>query len=358
MLRWFAGGRPPAPPGLSLLIVTPTPPDSPNGNGVTARRWADILRDLRHRVDVAQEYLLGDYDLLIALHAVKSAGAVRAFHADHPAAPVVIALTGTDLYPDLETTGVDPAVLAIADRLIVLQPNGVEQVPPGLRDRVRVIYQSLTVPSLTGAAPAASAAPVPPDPDCFEVAFLAHLRPVKDPLLLTAAMRYLPASSRIRVTHAGEARDPALASEAKAASGSTGSQGSASEGSASESSGRYHWVGPLPRDDALRVLARSRLLAVTSTHEGGANVVTEAVALGVPVISSRIPGSTGLLGADYPGYFRPGDPADLARVLLAAEQDGEFYQSLRERCAALRDLTDPARERAAWACLLAELGLK
>lgn len=317
-----------------ILIVTPTPPDSPNGNGVTARRWADILRDLGHRVDLAQEYQLGDYDQLVALHAVKSAGAVRAFHADHPAAAVVIALTGTDLYPDLETTGVDPAVLAIADRLVVLQPNGAEQVPPEMRDRVRVIYQSLMVP----AVPAA-----PPEPDCFEVAFLAHLRPVKDPLLLSAAMRYLPASSRIRVTHAGEARDPVLASEAEAAS---------------HSSDRYHWVGPLPRDDALRLLARSRLLAVTSVHEGGANVVTEAVALGVPVISSPIPGSTGLLGADYPGYFRPGDAADLARVLLTAEQDGEFYQSLRERCAALRGLADPARERAAWACLLAELARK
>ncbi|HEX6521479.1 MAG TPA: selenoneine biosynthesis selenosugar synthase SenB [Streptosporangiaceae bacterium] len=319
-----------------ILVVTPTPPDSPNGNGVTARRWADILGDLGHRVDLVQGYQPGqpgDYDLLVALHAVKSAGAVRAFHADHPDAPVVIALTGTDLYPDLETTGVDRAVLAIASRLVVLQPNGVEQVPPELRDRVRVIYQSMTAPVL----------PAAPDPDCFEVAFLAHLRPVKDPLLLAAAMRYLPTSSRIRVTHAGEARDPALASEAVAAS---------------QGSDRYHWVGALTRDDAMRVLARSRLLAVTSLHEGGANVVTEAIALGVPVISSRIPGSTGLLGAGYPGYFRPGDPADLARVLLAAEQDGEFYQSLRERCAELRDLADPKRERSAWASLLSELGLK
>ncbi|MBV9450026.1 MAG: TIGR04348 family glycosyltransferase [Streptosporangiaceae bacterium] len=321
-----------------ILVVTPTPPDSPNGNGVTARRWAGILRDLGYRAELAREYRSGDYDLLVALHAVKSAAAVRAFHADHPAAPVVIALTGTDLYPDLETTGVDPAVLALADRLVVLQPNGAEQVPAQMRDRVRVIYQALTIP-------AGSAAHAPPDPDCFEVAFLAHLRPVKDPLLLAAAMRHLPASSRIRVTHAGEARDPALASEAKAASDSSAAEG------------RYHWVGPLPRDEALRVLARSRLLAVTSAHEGGANVVTEAIALGVPVISSRIPGSTGLLGADYPGYFRPGDSADLARVLLAAEQDREFYQSLCERCAALRDLADPARERAAWAALLSELTL-
>lgn len=316
-----------------ILLVTPTPPDSPNGNGVTARRWAGILRELGHQVDLRQEYHAGRHDLLVALHAVKSAGAVHAFRADHPAAPVVVALTGTDLYPDLCTTGVDPAVLAAASRLVVLQPHGTAQVPPELRDRVRVIFQSMTgVP------------PAQPDPGCFEVAFLAHLRPVKDPLLLATAMRYLPASSRIRVIHAGESRDPALASQAAAASAG---------------SGRYSWLGPVPREEALGVLARSRLLAVTSVHEGGANVVTEALALGVPVISSKIPGSIGLLGADYPGYFRPGSPADLARLLIAAEADSDgLYRLLRERCAALRHLTDPAREHGAWAALLAELDLR
>jgi putative glycosyltransferase (TIGR04348 family) len=315
-----------------ILVVTPTPPDSPNGNGVTARRWAGILRDLGHHVDIAQDYRAGGYDLLVALHAVKSAAAVRTFHAGHPAVPVVIALTGTDLYPDLSATGVDPGVLAIASRLVVLQPRGKDQVPPGLRDRVRIIFQSMTpVP------------PVPPDPGCFEVAFLAHLRPVKDPLLLAAAMEHLPASSRIRVTHAGEGRDQALASQAAAVSAAAG---------------RYTWLGPLPRPEALRVLARSRLLAVTSVHEGGANVVTEALAFGLPVISTEIPGSTGLLGADYPGYFQVGDPVDLARVLSAAEEDRDgFYRLLGQRCAQLRYLADPARERDAWATLLAELDI-
>jgi glycosyltransferase involved in cell wall biosynthesis len=92
-------------------------------------------------------------------------------------------------------------------------------------------------------------------------------------------------------------------------------------------------------------------------HEGGANVISEALAAAVPVIASRIPGSVGLLGADYPGYFRPGDPADLARVLRAAETDGSFLGLLRDRCAALRPMVDPAREHEAWRSLLAELDL-
>jgi putative glycosyltransferase (TIGR04348 family) len=315
-----------------FLIVTPAAPDSPNGNGVTARRWAGILRELGHLAELSQDYRYGNYRALIALHAVKSAAAVRAFRARHPAAPIVLALTGTDLYPSLAETGVDPAVLALASRLVVLQPDGVGQVPLELRPRTRVIFQSMT------AIP-----PMPPREDCFEVAFLAHLRPVKDPLLLLAAVRHLPAGSRIKVTHVGEGRDPALAARAAAASAACS---------------RYNWLGPRPRPQALGILARSRLLAVTSRHEGGANVVTEALAAGVPIVSSAIPGSVGILGADYPGYFRPGDERDLARVLRVAEEDPTgCYAALRERCAVLRSLADPARERAAWASLLAELDL-
>jgi putative glycosyltransferase (TIGR04348 family) len=315
-----------------LLVVTPTPPDSPNGNGVTARRWAGILRDLGYRVELSQDYRAGCYSALIALHAVKSAAAVHSFHADHPLAPIVIGLTGTDLYPSLAQTGVDPAVLALASRIVVLQPDGISQVPPQLRTRTQAIFQSM--PAI---------APAPPMDDRFEVAFLTHIRPVKDPLLLVGAVGYLPAGSRIKITHAGDGRDPALAARLAAAAAA---------------SDRYDWLGPLPREQALEILARSRLLAVTSVHEGGANVITEALAIGVPVVSSAIAGSIGILGPDYPGYFRPGDARDLARLLRAVEVDRDgCYQELRDRCAALRPLADPARERAAWASLMAGIGV-
>ncbi|MGH3157617.1 MAG: hypothetical protein ACRDNF_13705, partial [Streptosporangiaceae bacterium] len=208
-----------------LLVVTPTPPDSPNGNGVTARRWAGILRDLGHRVDLSQDYRPGGYSALVALHAVKSAKAVRAFHTGHPRAPIVIGLTGTDLYPSLAQTGVDPAVLELASRIVVLQPGGISQVPRPLRTRTRAIFQSM--PAIE---------PAPPRAGCFEVAFLAHIRPVKDPLLLAEAVRYLPAGSRIKVTHAGEGRDPALAAQLAAASAA---------------SSRYDWLGPRQRAQAL-----------------------------------------------------------------------------------------------------------
>ena len=316
-----------------ILLVTPAPPDGPHGNGVTARRWAGILRDLGHEVDVAQDYRAGRYGALIALHARKSASAVRRFHASHPDAPVVIALTGTDLYPDLLSAGVEPAVLAMASAFILLQPLGLSQLEPALRERARVVIQSVPrIPRLRARD------------DCFEVAFLVHARAVKDPSVLAAAVQRLPASSKVRVTHVGAAEDDTLAARLAAESASNP---------------RYAWLGPCPREEALRLLARSRLMALTSRHEGGANVISEALAAGVPIISSRIPGSIGLLGEDYPGYFPAGDADALADRLSAAEQDSDgYYHTLRERCAALRWLVDPRREKDAFTALIAELGLR
>lgn len=315
-----------------ILLVTPSAPSTVLGNGVTAHRWETILRRLGHPVTTSRGYRPGDYRALVALHAVKSADAVRGFRAEHPHAPVIIALTGTDLYPDLAAAGVDPDVLHIASRFVVLHANAAEQLPAALRHRARVIVQS--VPPIERRTPTA---------DAFEVAFLAHLRPVKDPLRPALATRLLPASSRVLVTHLGEGLDPSLAAAAQAES---------------ERNPRYRWLGALPRPEALDVLARSRLLVLSSLTEGGANVVSEAIAAGVPVVSSRIAGSIGLLGENYPGYFEPGDAAGLADALDAAEHDrGGYYRRLRNSCTALRPSVDPATEERAWVELLTELAL-
>ena len=93
------------------------------------------------------------------------------------------------------------------------------------------------------------------------------------------------------------------------------------------------------------MLARSRLLALTSTMEGGANAVSEAIACGTPVVSSRISGSIGLLGEAYPGYFPVGDTAALTSLLHRIETDSEFLHRLEDACTHLRHLIEPARER-------------
>src|SRR5262249_17690199 len=170
---------------------------------------------------------------------------------------------------------------------------------------------------------------------------LAHLRPVKDPLRTAFAARLVPSSSKIQVVHLGNALDENLAEEAL---------------QEMAINPRYRWLGERPQAEALRMLASSQLMALTSRLEGGANAVSEALACSVPVISSRISGSIGLLGEEYPGYFPVGDTQALSDLLRQAETDAGFYEALRSWCERRAALVNPANERRSWQKLLHELG--
>ena len=315
----------------TVFLVTPAPPGSRKGNRVTALRWAGILRGLGCRAVVRQEYCGERCDLLVALHALRSFPSLQRYRSDRPDAPLVLALTGTDLYGSIHTDADARRALDLATRLIVLQPLGVAELPESVRAKARVIYQSVPDPGVG----------LPPRVDRFEVCVLGHLRPVKDPFRTTLAARLLPPASRLRVLHLGAALSEDMAEQAR---------------QETAVNARYRWLGEVPRWKALRVLRRCRLLVLTSELEGGANVVSEALAASVPVLSSRIAGSVGLLGEDYPGYFPVGDTKALARLLERAEMDPSFYRILYEWCAGLRSLVDPARERRSWSELLLELG--
>jgi putative glycosyltransferase (TIGR04348 family) len=315
---------------MRTCLVTPAPSGSRKGNRVTAERWAHLLRNLGHRVTVTVAYRGQRCDLLIALHAFKSYPSIRRFRDERPDDPLILCLTGTDLYGDIHTQPEARTSLELATRLVVLQPLGLDELPQSLRGKGRVIYQSVTVPE----------ARMTPRRDVFEVCLLGHLRPVKDPLRTAWAARLLPASSRLRVLHIGAALSDDLAEQAR---------------QEQTDNPRYRWLGERPRRQALRLLSRCRLLVLTSQLEGGANVISEALVLGVPVISSRIAGSLGLLGADYAGYFPVGDTQALADLLLRAESDTDFYDTLCKQCAQRRPLFEPARERQSWQELLREL---
>jgi glycosyltransferase involved in cell wall biosynthesis len=90
----------------------------------------------------------------------------------------------------------------------------------------------------------------------------------------------------------------------------------------------YHWLDELSHAETLQQLSRSHLMVISSLMEGGAHVVTEAIAIGVPVIASDIPGNRGLLGDDYPGYYPVGDTKALALMLQKVEFEPLFYKSL------------------------------
>ena len=128
---------------MKIAIVTPAPPDSRYGNRITAVRWARILRRLGNRVSISQTYDGEPYDLLVALHARKSHSSIINFRRHNPSAPIIVALTGTDLYRDIRTNHRAQESLDIANRIVVLQPKAIEELRPNWRKKTRVIYQSV-----------------------------------------------------------------------------------------------------------------------------------------------------------------------------------------------------------------------
>ncbi len=290
-----------------------------------------MLRALGHRVSiVANGQHRSSDDLLLALHARKSYPAIRRFREAWPDRPVIVALTGTDLYGDLGSSAAVDRALNQAWRVIALQPQALRLLPTRIRAKCRVIYQSVKPPRSLPQ----------PRTRAFEVCVIGHLRPVKDPFRTLMAAKRLKRSSRIHVTQIGQALSPAMDRRAR---------------THGQSEPRYTFLGPLPRWQTLRVLGRSRVMALTSKMEGGANVLGEAIAVGTPVIASRIPGSVGILGARYPGAFPVGDTASLANLLDRVETDPRFLASLQRWCRRLVPLFHPAREIDSWRNLLAEL---
>jgi putative glycosyltransferase (TIGR04348 family) len=313
---------------VKITIVTPAAAGSLHGNRNTATRWARLLRELGHRVQVAVSWNGAAADLLIALHARRSHESIGRFAGDFPGRPLVVVLTGTDLYRDIRASAAAQQSLAWATRLVVLQEMGVPELARPLRAKTRIIYQS----AQTVAAP-------PPLRRCFEVVVSGHLREEKDPFRCAAALAHLPRESRIAVTHMGGAM-------------SSGMTDAARRWAAREP--RYRWLEKLPHGKALRILARSRLMVLSSRMEGGANVASEALVADVPVIASRISGNIGMLGRDYAAYYPVGNERALARLLWRAESDPRFYRLLQMQCRKRRHLVAPSHERESLRRLLAE----
>jgi len=313
---------------VKIALITPAGPRSRHGNRNTAARWAGLLRELGHRVRIQVLWDGTPAELMIALHARRSHDSLMAFRARFPDRPLILALTGTDLYRDIHIDAAARRSMEAADRLVVLQDMGVRELPPALRSKTRIIYQSAQVGALT-----------PPLKTRFEVIVSGHLREEKDPFRTAAALRLLPHTSRIRVTHIGGAMTSAMATEAHAWM---------------EQEPRYHWLGERPHWQALRFLRRARLMVISSRMEGGANVVCEALAARVPVLASRVSGNIGMLGRSYAGYFPEEDEPALARLLLRAETDPAFLEGLRRQVTARHQLVHRDRERQCLARLVAE----
>ena len=319
---------------MNITVISPAAKQSRSGNRVTAVRWARILRALGHRVHVESDGDSGeslDADLLVAIHAWRSAAAVSQFAARHAERPVVVLLAGTDIYrfqhTHAETT---LASMRIAHRLVGLHDHVADDIPAEFADKLRIIYQS--APPL----------PRPRQPAIrhFDVCVVGHLRDEKDPFRAARAAAQLPASSRVRIIHLGKAHTEQYAQAAR---------------DEMAINPRYVWRGEVSAGEVRRTFGRCQAMVMSSVMEGGANVVSEAIVAGLPVLASDISGNRGLLGAGHPAYYPVKDTQGLATLLQRAETEPGFLQAVQHNAATRTPLFSPDRERDAWAALLAEV---
>jgi len=318
----------------SAIIVCPATAQSNNGNWRTAQRWRRMLAPVA-RSTITTQWAGEPYSLMLALHARRSAASIQAWDKARAAAgdtrrpPLVVVLTGTDLYRDIRADADAQRSLQVADALVVLQEQAIESLPAGVRDKAIVIYQS-------GARRKA----LSKTRHHLRAVMVGHLRDEKCPQTLFEAARILHGRADIRIDHIGGALDPGLARQASLTA---------------QSCPRYRWLGALPHASTLHRIQRAHVVINSSSMEGGAHTVLEAVRSGTPVLASHIPGNVGMLGADYAGYFPLQDAVALARLLQRCRAEPALLATLRRQCRARAFLFEPHREQRALRHLVTRL---
>ncbi|WP_245876486.1 selenoneine biosynthesis selenosugar synthase SenB [Caldimonas caldifontis] len=302
-----------------MVIVCPARPEANNGNWHTARRWSRMLQG-HCRIRIVERWQGEPCDLLIALHARRSADSLLRHAQAHPAVPRLLVLTGTDLYRDLAIDTSAQASLDVADGLVVLQEEGLALLPPSARTRATVIHQSV---------PAQGHAPF--HTRWLNVLMVGHLREEKDPGTFWRAAARLAGRHDIHWTQIGRALEPRWAEGAEAVA---------------RALPRFRWLGGLPRGQTRQHIRRADVLVNCSRMEGGALVIAEAVRSGTPVLASRMSGNLGMLGPDHAGYFPVGDDAALASLVARCRDEPGFLEALQAQGQRRATLFEPDRERA------------
>ena len=313
--------------------MTPALAEANNGNWQTARRWARMLAG-DYRVRLATEWTgaaAADAhdEIMIALHARRSAASLAAWHAQRGGRPLVLVLTGTDLYRDIAHDARAQRSLVLAHSLVVLNELGLQSLPAEHRGKGVVCLQSTP-----------SRQPLAKTDRHLRALMVGHLRDEKSPQTYYAAARLLAHRPDILLDHIGGALDPALADEARALMAVQP---------------RYRWLGGLPHATTRARIQAAHVLVHASRMEGGAHVVTEAITSGTPVLASRIEGNLGLLGSDYAGVFDWGDAQALASLLQRCRDDAAMLRRLSQQCRQRAPLFDPAREQRTLLQLLTSL---
>ncbi|QWE16245.1 selenoneine biosynthesis selenosugar synthase SenB [Polynucleobacter sp. AP-Nino-20-G2] len=304
---------------LRIEIVTPAPPGTLHGNRITALRWHRFLSHLNYQSIVTEKWSKKPCDVLIALHGLRSHDSIQGFKKAYPNHPVVLIMTGTDIYRDLKNSTKVIKSMEMADAIVVLQPDAIQSLPKKFHHKIQVIYQS--VKGITKKSPPKRH---------FLASIIGHLRSEKDPFCAAQCLPLLPSNSKVQLVQLGKAMSPEFKKQAI---------------SIEKNVMRYRWLDQLSHSKTLQWLSRSHVMIISSIMEGGAHVVSEAIAIGIPVIASDIPGNRGLLGDTYPAYYPAEDKVALSKLLNKAEANPVFYQKLCRAIALRQKITKPELEQ-------------
>lgn len=321
-------------PGLDVLVSSPFPIESLQGNSISANRIARRIADLGLRTAACHDYQAQDANVLIALHTRRGLPTIKAFRARYPQRAIIAVATGTDLYKDLPNGDTDALEgMRLADAIVTYQDHSAADVPAEFAAKVRTIWKSIELPITENL-------PEPPaTPKTFTI--LAHLRETKDPFLTVRALQHLDAALPIEARHFGTPLEAGLEAEALGWM---------------RRENRYHWSTPIPREEVAAAIRSSHATINTGKTEGGSNAVCESIVLGTPVLATETPANIGFLGRDYGGYFPVSDARALAQLIeRCCQPDATFLHMLASQLEPRADLFRPATESAGWKILLDEL---
>jgi glycosyltransferase involved in cell wall biosynthesis len=113
---------------------------------------------------------------------------------------------------------------------------------------------------------------------------------------------------------------------------------------------RVTFTGWLPEShDVYKAMQTAKMFVMNSTSEGGPRVLFEAMALGLPVISTKVGAAPGFIQEGQNGLFTDGKPADLAAKITHLLADESLRKRMGENAKGILGYADRAKNVKAYA---------
>jgi len=278
-------------------------------------------------------------DLLVALNAWRSSGAVAAFMEKNPRGRVIVKMTGTEMTREVGSSEWHAAVRCMerAEALVFLQEASIQlseesfqTLAAEIRKKAQVIYPS----ALLGQDRAVRTFE---GKRTLKIILAGNARGEKNPEFFDGSqIREALAGLDLKIQWYGGADEPSKKVFEKLEA----------------QTGWFEWKGAVAQELLWKEMSEADLFLNISREEGGANAVCEAMTMGLPVVASRIAGNVGLLGAEYSALFSLDDPYDFADLLKRIIKEEGFYGSLGSEIDERVVLFSEQQERESWGRLI------